>query len=141
MKYFAALLLFGSNGIIAEPVALESNKIVLVRTLLGSLLLVAIFLLSGQKFTFRRYNKDLLYIAVSGIAMGAGWMFLFNAYKLVGVGIASLLYYCGPIIVMVLSPLFFAEKITAAKALGFAAVLGGVFLVNGSPLGSGNFFG
>ena len=51
--------------------------------------------------------------------MGASWMFLYEAYQQIGVSLASLLYYCGPVIVMVLSPLIFKEKLTAPKAVGF----------------------
>ena len=40
--YLAALLLFGSNGIIAAAIALPSSDIVLLRTFLGALSLVTI---------------------------------------------------------------------------------------------------
>lgn len=59
-------------------------------------------------------------------------MCLYEGYVRIGVGMASLLYYCGPVIVMVLSPLLFHERLTRAKLLGFAAVFAGVLLVNGS---------
>lgn len=84
--------------------------------------------------TFFRHKKQFLCLAVSGIAMGASWMFLYEAYVRIGVSIASLLYYCGPVIVMVLSPLLFKEKLTALKIAGFLSVLGGVFLINGNAL-------
>ena len=43
-KYIFGLLLFGSNGIVAGFIELNSYEIVLLRTLLGSLLLLGIFL-------------------------------------------------------------------------------------------------
>ena len=67
--------------------------------------------------------------------MGISWMFLYEAYARVGVGVGTLLNYCGPVIIMVLSPLLFGEKMTAAKILGFLAVLGGVVLINSNALG------
>lgn len=45
-------------------------------------------------------------------------------------GVASLLYYCAPIIVMPLSPLLFQEKLTPVKLIGFGMVLCGVYLIN-----------
>lgn len=42
-RFFLALLLFGFNGIVASRIALESSQIVLLRTLLGSLSLLAFF--------------------------------------------------------------------------------------------------
>ena len=70
--------------------------------------------------------------------MGASWMFLFEAYAQIGVSIATLAYYCGPVIVMILSPIIFKEKMTAVKLLGFLAVVLGMFYVNGQSLLQGN---
>ena len=42
VKYIAALLLFGSNGIVASRIHLESSEIILLRTLLGSMLLMPV---------------------------------------------------------------------------------------------------
>ena len=44
--------------------------------------------------------------------MGISWLFLFEAYRRIGVSIASLGYYCGPVIVMALAPVMFHEKLT-----------------------------
>ena len=79
---------------------------------------------------------------LSGLAMGTSWMFLYEAYVRIGVSIASLCYYCGPVIVMMLSPLLFGEKLTAVKLIGFAAVLVRIFLVNGNAIDiHGNLYG
>lgn len=131
------MLLFGSNGIIAARISLPSSQIVLLRTLIGSLLLTAIFLLTGRRFTFWKHRRQFLFLILSGAAMGASWMCLYEAYRQVGVGIASLTYYCGPVIVMALSPLLFHERLTGTKAAGFLAVLIGVFLVTGRTVQSG----
>lgn len=136
-KYILALLLFGSNGIVASFISMNSYEIVLLRTLLGSLLLLAIFLLGKGRFTFSCNKKHFLYLAVSGIAMGTSWMLLYEAYTRIGVSISSLLYYCGPVIIMVLSPFLFKERLTVNKVIGFTSVLCGVFLVNGNALSDG----
>ena len=141
MKYFAALLLFGFNGIVASFIDLSSYEIVLLRTFIGSVLLIALFFLTRNKLTFYQYKNDSLFLLLSGIAMGTSWMFLYEAYAQIGVSIASLCYYCGPVIVMALSPLLFREKLTASKLCGFAAVLIGIILVNGSAFnGNGNLW-
>ena len=36
IKYFAALLMFGMNGIVASYIAMNSYEIVLTRTMIGS---------------------------------------------------------------------------------------------------------
>ena len=138
IKYLCALLLFGLNGIVASHIAMSSYEIVFLRTLIGSVLLIAIFLISKGKFHIRTNKRDALFILLSGIAMGASWMFLYEAYQQIGVGFASLLYYCGPVIVMILSPLIFKEKLTASKIVGFIIVLIGIVLVNGKTAATGN---
>lgn len=134
-KYILALLLFGTNGIVASRIALSSYEIVLLRTMIGSILLIALFLLNKGRFQFYRRKKDFLFLAISGMAMGISWMFLYEAYQQIGVSLSSLLYYCGPVIVMALSPLLFREKLTLPKIFGFALVLLGLVLVNGNIVG------
>ncbi|MBQ7767752.1 MAG: EamA family transporter [Oscillospiraceae bacterium] len=141
-KYISALLLFGLNGIVASQIPLNSYEIVFLRTLIGSILLIALFLIGKGKLHINIYKKDALFVVLSGIAMGTSWMFLYEAYQQIGVSLSSLLYYCGPIIVMILSPIIFREKLTAPKLLGFATVLVGIFLVNGNaPQGNSNTWG
>lgn len=137
LKYVLALLLFGSNGVVASHISLTSYEIVLLRTGIGSALLVLLFCLRGGKFTFFRQKKESCFLALSGMAMGVSWMFLYEAYQRIGVSLSSLLYYCGPVIVMALSPLLFGEKLTERKVTGFALVLLGVVLVNGQVAGTG----
>ena len=136
-KYIFALLLFGSNGIVASLIHLSSYEIVLLRTLIGSLLLIAIFFIAREKLTFYKYKTQSVFLAVSGIAMGTSWIFLYEAYDEIGVSLASLAYYCGPVIVMMLSPILFGERLTKRKVCSFLVVLVGIFLVNGTAFENG----
>ncbi len=140
--YLLALLLFGSNGIIASRIALSSYTIVFLRTMLGSVLLLLLFLLTKARFTVQNKKSDFLFLCCSGMAMGISWMFLYEAYQQIGVSLSSLLYYCGPVIVMMLSPVLFNEKLTPQNLLSFGLVLAGVILVNGKLISVGeNLFG
>ena len=134
IKYFSSLLLFGFNGVVASFISMSSYEIVLLRCLIGVCFLAAVFALSRQNLTCLSNKRELAFIAASGTAMGLSWMLLFKAYELIGVSIAPLAHYCGPVIVMLLSPLIFKEKLTAIKISGFCAVLLGMFLVNGSSI-------
>jgi drug/metabolite transporter (DMT)-like permease len=129
-KYIIALLLFGSNGIVASYITLNSYEIVFTRTLVGALFLVLIFASTRQELHFWRNKPHSLFLIVSGISMGASWMLLFEAYRQIGISVATLAYYCGPVIVMMFSQMIFKEKITVVKVIGFFAVLLGLFLVN-----------
>ena len=142
IKYLCALLLFGFNGIVASHIALNSYEIVFLRTLIGSILLLCVFIAGKGRFHWKEHRRDYVFIALSGIAMGTSWMFLYEAYQQIGVSYASLLYYCGPVIVMILSPLIFKEKLTVPKVAGFMIVLIGILLVNGKRIDSkGNTWG
>ena len=138
-KHISALLLFGSNGIVASYILLSSYEIVFTRTLIGSLFLIAVYIISKGKFNGWRNTKHFGYIIISGAAMGASWMFLYEAYTQIGVSIATLAYYCGPVIVMALSPFVFHERMTASKILGLFTVLLGMIFVNGNALMQGGF--
>ena len=130
IQYIAALLLFGSNGIVASLIAMSSREIVMFRTLIGSVFLIILYLVSGQRFTFLEHRKSFVFLMLSGASMGISWLFLFEAYQRIGVSIASLGYYCGPVIVMALAPVLFHEKLTRRKVLCFLVVFLGIILVN-----------
>ncbi|MCE1253052.1 MAG: DMT family transporter [Anaerolineae bacterium] len=130
IKYILALLLFGSNGIVASLITLSSYEIVFLRSFIGSLFLIIIFILSGRKIQSWKNKKHFVFLIISGVAMGASWMFLFEAYVQIGVGLSTLAYYCGPAIVMILAPFIFGESLSRIKWAGFFAVLTGMFLLN-----------
>lgn len=137
LKYLFALLLFGLNGIVASNITLNSYEIVFLRTLIGSILLAGLFLLTHGRFHIKNHKKDFFFIVLSGVAMGASWMFLYEAYHQIGVSISTLLYYCGPVIVMILSPIIFREKLTIPKIGGFLIVIAGIVFVNGGASSNG----
>ena len=137
-SYILALLLFGSNSIIASQIELGSIEIVFYRTLIGSLLLISVFLLSKRQWTFYKHKLQFFFLTLSGMAMGASWIFLYEAYQQIGVSVSSMLYYCGPIIVMVLSPILFKENLVLRKIFGFLCVFTGILLVNGKLVSTGN---
>jgi len=101
-KYIASLLLFGSNGIVASYIALNSIEIVFTRTLIGSLFLILIFVFLKQKAQFLKNKAHFYSLIISGIAMGASWMFLYEAYSRIGVSIATLAYYCNDLISVII---------------------------------------
>ncbi|HJJ48737.1 MAG TPA: DMT family transporter [Methanocorpusculum sp.] len=132
-----SVLITGANGIIASNTSETSSHIVFLRTLIASIFMLALFLLTRHKFTFYKSPRDFIFIAASGLSMGVSWLFLYEAYLEIGVSLATLLFYIGPIIIMVLSPFLFKEKHTVQKLIGFSMVLIGVLLVNGIAVSNG----
>jgi len=137
LTYFTGLLLFGSNGVIASFIALSSHRIVLLRSVLGCSLMLALFFATGRRFSFREHKKDLLFVTISGIAMAADWLFLFEAYAQIGVSLGMLINYTGPAIVIAASPLVLKEKISRANVIALLAALTGACLISGQAAISG----
>lgn len=136
VKFISSLLLFGSNGVVAAFIALSSTEIVVMRTLIGAAMLgVCVALRSKVRTLMTR--RDFVFVVVSGASMGISWLFLYEAYREVGVGVSSLAYYCAPVLVMALSPLLFKERLTPRVLISFAVVLAGAVLVNGATLETG----
>lgn len=132
-RYVAALLIFGTNGLITSTINLPSPEIVLWRTLLGC----AVLLVCAQMLRLAApRGHDLAFIAASGAAMGISWAFQYEAYKTVGVGFSSLVYCLGPVLVMALTPMVLREKPSAPHIAGLAVVVMGVVLVNGGAVAS-----
>lgn len=132
IKLLSGLFLFGSNGIVASYITLNSYEIVFLRTLISSIFLFFMFLLSKHKSRALENKKEFIYLVASGISTGVCWMFLYQSYIEIGVSLATLAYYCGPIIVIMLSPLIFKERLNIYKIIGFIVVLIGMILANGS---------
>ena len=129
--FVASMVIFGTNGLIVANISLGSAEIVLMRTFLGSLFLLAIVLVK-RSFSFADLKADLVPATMGGAALGLNWVLLFSAYRSAGVGLSTLTYYCGPIIVLALSPVLFKEKLTWNKLLAIAAVAVGMFCITGN---------
>ena len=128
--FVASMVIFGTNGLIVANISLGSAEIVLMRTFLGSLFLLAVVLVK-RSFSFADLKADLIPATIGGAALGLNWVLLFSAYRSAGVGLSTLTYYCGPIIVLALSPVLFKEKLTWNKLLAIAAVAVGMFCITG----------
>ncbi len=126
--FIASMVIFGTNGLLVANISLSSAEIVLMRTLLGSLFLLCVVLVK-RCFSFADLKADLLPATLGGAALGLNWMLLFSAYRSAGVGLSTLTYYCGPILVLALSPILFKEKLTWNKLLAIAAVAVGMFCI------------
>jgi drug/metabolite transporter (DMT)-like permease len=130
IKFIVSMLIFGTNGLLVTNISLSSAEIVLTRTFLGSLFLLPIVLIK-KDFSLQKFKGTAITVILAGLSLGAGWVFLFEAYKYASVSIGTLTYYCGPIIVMILSPLVFREQLAANKIIAIGAVAFGMLCITG----------
>lgn len=140
IKLVFAMIIWGTLGPLVKQIPLASGEIVLARVILGLATLGIIYFASGgcrAGNTADRYavRKDIAILFVSGAVMGFNWVFLFEAYKYTTVSMATVSYYCAPVIVTALSPLVLGEKLTASRIAGIAAATAGMFMITGSLQG------
>ena len=131
VKFLASMVIFGTNGLLVNHMTLSSAEIVLMRTSIGFLFLAAVVFLTG-KFDFAALKEDRLMATIGGASLGLGWMLMFTGYREASISLATLTYYCGPILVLAFSPVLFREKLTWNKLLAIAAVAAGMICITGS---------
>lgn len=138
-----SMIIFGTIGLFSRSIAVTSGELALYRAILAALLIGGYFLITGKKIDFKSIQKELWLLLLSGMAMGINWILLFEAYKHTTISIATLSYYFAPVIVMVVCPILFREKITKKQLLCFVMSTAGLVLIIGFDGGGGSnhFFG
>ena len=129
--YILSMLLFGTNGYLVAHISLQSSQIVLVRTLIGGLVLSALVLLQ-KDFALHKIKSEFRNLLAGGVALGLNWVALFAAYRMLNVSLATLIYYAGPMLVLLFSPWLFRETLTKRKLTAILIVAVGLLCITGS---------
>lgn len=124
-------MVFGTIGIFVKNIPLSSGEIALFRAVIATLAIIVYQLISGRKVKVPSSKKDGLLLLLSGAAVGFNWIFLFEAYHYTSVSIATLSYYFAPVIVMIVSPFLFKEKLTIKQIVCFIMSTVGLVLIIG----------
>ena len=145
----SSMLIFGTIGLFRRYIPLSSGLLAFSRGILGALFLGLFLIIRRLSEQRCKTGNDgdiqesrtpacelplriLFLLILSGALIGVNWILLFEAYNYTTVATATLCYYMQPTIVILLSPLFFDERLTAKKLVcAFLAVLG-MFLVSGA---------
>ena len=132
----AAMLVFGTIGLFVKNIGFPSSFISFARALTGSIFIALFMLVSGHGLDKKSVLKNLKLLIPSGIAMAFNWICLFEAYRFTGVAVGTLCYYMAPVIIVVLSPVFLKEKLTAINVTSVLAAVVGAVLISGVVSGS-----
>ncbi len=133
-----SMFVFGTIGIFVRNIPLSSGAIALCRALLAAAL-ISVVLLIKRENPFKGVGKALPWLLLSGAAMGFNWILLFEAYKHTTVSVATLSYYFAPVIVILVCPLLFSEKMGIKQWICFVASTAGIVLITGiGDLSKGN---
>ena len=130
-----SMLIFGTMPLVVRMIDLSSSERALYRAVMAAVLVGGFLLITRQKLPLRDIKKELILLLLSGAAMGFNWVLLFEAYKYTTVSVATLSYYFAPVIVMMVCPLLFREKMGARQILSFAMSTAGLVLITGTAGG------
>ena len=129
-----AAVFWGSMGLFVRPLSargFSSLQITSARLTLGALVFCGILLLRDpQGFRIRRKDVPLFL----GLGLASVLFFTvcyFTAITMMPLSTAAILLYTSPIWIMLMSVLFFREKLSARKLLALALAFGGCVLVSG----------
>lgn len=135
IKFILAAVIFGTNGIIASHIPLSSYEIVLTRTVLDGFFLLILATARREWGSLRRASRtSLVWLVLSGLFLSGNWLFLYEAYQHIGVSLATLMCYCGPILIMILSYFVFHEPFTVPKVSAMVIVTVGILCINGADV-------
>ena len=129
--FMLSMVIFGTMAPFVRQVSVTSGELALYRAVLALLLIGPIQFFGRQKITGEQQKKALPLLLLSGAAMGFNWLLLFQAYNYTTVSVATLSYYFAPVLVTVLCPILFKEKMKPINWLcsGFSTL--GIILLTG----------
>lgn len=137
----ASMTIFGTLGLFVRNIPVSSGELALYRAILAALLIAVFLLVTKQKIPFKNIKKEVPLLLASGVAMGINWILLFEAYKYTTVSVATLSYYFAPVIVTVVCPILFKEKLTGKQIICFVMSTLGLVMITGiGDVGGGSDF-
>ena len=129
--FMLSMVIFGTMAPFVRQVSVTSGELALYRAVLALLLIGPVLIIKKQKPEVNSIKKALPLLLLSGAAMGFNWVLLFQAYKYTTVSVATLSYYFAPVLVTVLCPILFKEKMKAMNWVCFAFSTLGLALLTG----------
>ena len=133
LQIVLSMAVWGTIPLFTRAIPVTSGELALYRALLAAAFIALYLVLRRQLPDLRALGRDLPKLALSGAAMGFNWILLFEAYKYTTVSIATLSYYFAPVLVTILSPLLFREKLTRRGILCFVMSTVGLVFIIGTP--------
>lgn len=131
MMLIASMTIFGTLGPFVRNISVSSGELALYRAILAAVLIAGYLCVTKQKIPFHNIKREVPLLLLSGVAMGINWILLFEAYRYTTVSAATLSYYFAPVIVTVVSPFLFREKLTVKQIICFIMSTLGLVMITG----------
>lgn len=127
-----SMAIFGTLGIFTRNIAVTSGELALYRAVLAISLIAVYLVCAKQNINLKASKKELVLLLFSGAAIGINWILLFEAYKYTTISAATLSYYFAPVIVTVICPILFHEKLTGKQIFCFIMSTLGLIMITGT---------
>ena len=131
LMMIVSMAIFGTLAPFVRRIGVTSGELALYRALMAAALIAVFLLVTRQKIPFAAIKKEIPLLLLSGMAMGFNWILLFQAYKFTTVSVATLSYYFAPVIVTILCPIIFRERLTRKQIICFIMSTLGLVLITG----------
>ncbi|MGI5971663.1 MAG: DMT family transporter [Oscillospiraceae bacterium] len=129
-----AAILWGAIGIFVRRLTAEgltNEQAIFIRVTVAAAVMVIVALIRGPALLRIRLRDIWIFIGTGGVGIAIDNIFYFRAIELTSMSTAAMLMYTAPIFVMLMSALFYGERITRRKLLClFLAVSGSIFISN-----------
>lgn len=129
--FIFSMVVFGTLGPFTRNISVSSGELALYRAVLASGLILLYLTVTGQRIDFKKIIREIPLLLASGIAMGINWILLFQAYQYTTISAATLSYYFAPVIVTLVCPFLFHEKLTFKQVVCFFMSTVGLVLIIG----------
>ena len=130
MQIILSMVIFGTIGVFRRWIPFPSSVVALARSVIGLLFLLLLRMIRRESLNRAAIRRNLPKLLLLGAMLGTNWIFLFEAYNHTSVAAATMCYYMAPVFIILLSALFFGEKITPRKGLCAAVAVFGMVLVS-----------
>ena len=131
LSLLLSMLIWGSVGLFRRFIPLPSGLIAEIRAVGGLLFLLLIAFARKKRPSLPDIRRNLGPLILSGLFLGLNWILLFEAYNYTSVATATLCYYMAPMLVMLLSPVLYHERLSVRKLICLAISLVGMAMVSG----------
>ncbi len=128
----ASMVVFGTIGLFKRNVAVSSGELALYRAVMGAVLLALFLLVTRQPIPVAKFKREIPLLLLSGAAMGINWILLFEAFEYTSISAATLSYYFAPVLVTLICPFLFRERLGAKQIICFIMSTLGIVLITGA---------
>ncbi len=126
-----SMAIFGTIGLFRRNIDISSGELAFYRAVLATVFIGMFLLVTKSRIPFAKIKKQIPLLIISGTAMAFNWILLFEAYNYTTVSAATLSYYFAPVLVTLLCPVLFKEKMTVKQWICFIMSTVGIVLITG----------